>query len=94
MHVAWDETGPVILDNTGAAFFGAHITDVHGVPRIAISSHPENVDDERGVIYDLRTGRAQAWHWPDKHQDYQMWLAPGRIWRLVGARQIRVGVWI
>ena len=85
MHVAWDETGPVILDNTGAAFFGAHITDVHGVPRIAISSHPENVDDERGVIYDLRTGTAQAWHWPDKHQDYQMWLAPdgsGGWWAL------------
>ena len=85
MHVAWDETGPVILDNTGAAFFGAHITDVHGVPRIAISSHPENVDDERGVIYDLRTGTAQAWHWPDKHADYQMWLAPdgsGGWWAL------------
>ena len=85
MHVAWDETGPVILDGAGAAFFGAHITDVHGVPRIAISSHPENVDYERGVIYDLRTGTAQAWHWPDKHADYQMWLAPdgsGGWWAL------------
>ncbi len=76
IHVAWDETGLVILGEHGIAVFGAHITDVRGVPRIAISSHPENAHEEKGVIYDLRKGTASPWRWPSDHKGFAMGIAP------------------
>ena len=76
IHVMWDETGLVILGEHGIAVFGAHITDVRGVPRIAISSHPENASEEKGVIYDLRKGTATPWRWPSDHKGFAMGIAP------------------
>ncbi len=76
IHVIWDETGLVFLGKKCSAVFGAHITNVEGIPRVALSSHPEDVNHEQGVIFDLRKGTAQPWRWPKDHTDHGFAIAP------------------